>query len=127
MEFRIEDVSHANLDMLFDWSVHAKGQDIGCRFCLYWEEPDRSMWPESRELCQNLKRDWFKKAEAEFGTCAKIIVAGSEVAGYVHFARPQYLPNTGEYGCGLPSADAFFIACLYVREKDLGKEWEPLC
>ncbi len=117
MEPTIEDVSEANLDMLFDWSADAEGQDIGCIFCLYWEEPDCSKWPESFELRQSLKRDWFKMAIAEFGVSAKIALAVSEVVGYVHFARPQYLPNTGEYDCGPSSEDAVFIACLYVRER----------
>jgi hypothetical protein len=49
MEIHVADLSEANLSELPDWSAQGHGQDLGCKFCLYWEEPDREQWPESLE------------------------------------------------------------------------------
>ena len=42
MKLELVDLSESNLQHLFDWSAKAKGQDVGCKFCLYWEGPDRA-------------------------------------------------------------------------------------
>lgn len=121
MDLAIVDLSEANLHLLFDWSRRARGQDAGCRFCLYWEEPDRAKWPESLEEREWLKRQWLRDVEAEFGACGKLALRGSEAVGYTQFSAPRYLPNVAGYACGPPSDDTVFVSCLFVPERQRGK------
>jgi GNAT superfamily N-acetyltransferase len=103
----LADVTEANLGRL---------PDAGCKCCLYWEQPDRDLWPESPAEREVLKREWFHSVSAEFGGCGKLVSVGSDVIGYAQFAPVIHLPGVAEYQCGPPGEDAVFIACLYLWE-----------
>jgi GNAT superfamily N-acetyltransferase len=115
VDVEIADICDANVHHLFDWSAGgANPRDVGCRFCLYWEELDTSRWPDSLTERENLKRQWFRDVEAEFGPCGKLAFLGSKPVGYSQFAPPKYLPKVVEYTCGPPSDDTIFVSCLFV-------------
>jgi ribosomal protein S18 acetylase RimI-like enzyme len=114
MNLQIVDISQANFDDLFDWSGQAQGWDAGCKYCLYWEQPDSAKWPETLAGRADAKRQWFRDVEAEFGPCGKLAFAGAKLVGYSQFCAPKYLPRVGVYACAPPSEDAVFVSCLFV-------------
>ncbi|UCC69374.1 MAG: GNAT family N-acetyltransferase [Armatimonadota bacterium] len=120
MDVEIADLSEAVLEHLPDWSSHGSARDAGCRFCLYWEEPDRAKWPEPLHEREALKREWVRRVTAEFGVCGKLAFVGSKAVGYSQFSPPAHLPNVTSYECGPPSSDAVFVACLFVVREHRG-------
>ena len=76
VDVEIVDLSQANFDDLFDWSGEAQGRDAGCKYCLYWEQPDSAEWPDTLAGRADAKRQWFRDVEAEFGPCGKLAYAG---------------------------------------------------
>jgi len=116
VQVEIADLSEANFQHLPDWSAHGAGYDLGCKFCLYWEEPDRARWPQSLPAREATKREWFGRVAGEFGVCGKLAFAGPKAVAYAQFSPPHYLPNLAGYECGPPSSDAVFVACLFVAE-----------
>jgi GNAT superfamily N-acetyltransferase len=105
VNIEIVDISDANLGRL---------PEVGCRYCLYWEQPDRDRWPDPLSEREAANREWFRRVSAEFGPCGKLVVVGSEVVGYAKFSPPVHLPCVADYECGPPDDDAVFIACLYL-------------
>jgi len=124
MNVEMVNVSQANFRDMFDWSATKQGQDAGCKFCLYWEQPDPSRWPDDPGERETMKRRWFQEVEAEFGPCGKLVYRGSTAIGYAEFAPPKHLPNVSAYACGPPSDQAVLVACLFVisdeRKKGVG-------
>ena len=92
MEIKVVDPSEVNAAALPDWSARGHGRDLGCRFCLYWEEPDREQWPDSLEERAERKREWFRRVRADFGPCGKLAFVGDEPVGYAQFAPARHLP-----------------------------------
>ena len=82
MNVEIVDISHDNFGSVLDWSGQAQGDDVGCKFCLYWEQPDRAQWPDSLAEREAVKREWFGRVWAEFGSCGKLALVGSRPVGY---------------------------------------------
>jgi len=76
MNLQIVNISQANFDDLFDWSAEAQGRDAGCKYCLYWEQPDSARWQDTLAGRADAKRQWFRDVEAEFGPCGKLAYAG---------------------------------------------------
>lgn len=114
MNIEIVDISQTNFEELFDWSGQAQGQDAGCKYCLYWEQPDSAKWPDTLAGRQDAKRQWFRDVEAAFGPCGNLALLGSKLVGYSQFAPPKHLPKIVEYTCGPADDEAIFIPCLYV-------------
>jgi len=114
MKLEVADISEANFEHLFDCSTAAVGKDDGCKFCLYWEEPDPEQWPKSLEERAERKRHWFRRVTAEFGVCGKLAFIDGVPVAYAQFAPARYLPNAAAYRCAPPSDDAVFVSCLYV-------------
>ena len=120
MHVEIADLSEAVLEHVPDWSDHGSAHDAECRFCLYWEEPDRSKWPRPLHEREGLKREWVRRVPADFGACGKLAFVGSEAVGFCQFSPPTHLPNVTSYACGPPSSDAVFVACLFVGSEHRG-------
>jgi len=125
MSIEITSISQANFHHLFDWSEGSTNpHDVGCRFCLYWEEPDSSKWPSSLGERGEVKKQWFREVEAEFGPCGKLAFLRDKPVGYAQFAPPRHLPKIAEYTCGPPGDEAIFMSCLHVppgeRRKGFG-------
>jgi GNAT superfamily N-acetyltransferase len=120
VDVEIADLSEAVLEHLPDWSDHGSAHDAGCRFCLYWEEPDRTKWPEPLHEREALKRGWVRGMTADFGLCGKLAFVDSKAVGFSQFSRPVQLPNVTSYSCGPPSSDAVFVACLFVVREHRG-------
>jgi GNAT superfamily N-acetyltransferase len=115
MTLEIVDASEERLQDLFDWSAEGRSEDAGCRFCLYWEEPDKGRWPAGLDERAARKEEWFRRVTADVGACGKLAFLEGELAAYAQFAPPAYLPTAADYACGPPSEDALFVACLYVH------------
>jgi GNAT superfamily N-acetyltransferase len=117
MTLEIVEATEEHVRRLFDWSAARRGQDCGCQFCLYWEEPDRSRWPADMVERLRLKQEWFRRVTSQVSACGLLAFSEGELVGYAQFAAPRYLPTTAGYTCGPPDEDALFVSCLYVHRR----------
>lgn len=96
-----------------------------CRFCLYWEAPQKSKPKSGPKNAAALKEKWFKTILSEWGECGKILCQGNVVLAYAQFAPSEYFPQVRHYPAGPANRDAVFVSCLYVaspvRGRGLGK------
>ena len=92
----------------------------GCRYCLYWKQPNHTLVPTDPGEREALKRAWLRGDYHEVGTCAKLALADSRTAGFAHFGYPRLFPTAKTYTCGSPDESALFVACLFVFEPHVG-------
>ena len=57
---------------------------------------------------------------SEFGTCHKIAMVDKAPAGFIQYAPAKFFPRLTTYA-PIPSRDAVFIACLYLKKERRGK------
>ncbi len=81
-----------------------------CGGCCQWNL-------ETRSVAERLLRDW--------GHCGFLVYEDKRPVGFSVFGPPAYFPKTGLFTAGPTSADAVFIACVFVepafRTRGFGK------
>ncbi|MCS7240467.1 MAG: GNAT family N-acetyltransferase [Candidatus Bipolaricaulota bacterium] len=113
MEIVVFDLTEENLRAAPRWGSHP----YSCKYCLYWEHPELLLDPEKEGLFRR-KQAWVRRVRAEFGECGRLLYAAGNAVAYAQFAPPEFLPNAQSYSAGPASADAVFLACLFIPSKE---------
>jgi GNAT superfamily N-acetyltransferase len=92
-----------------------------CKYCAFWESKDFDD-RTSKEDAEETKRRWFTEVIRQFGNCGFIAYADRTSVGFAQYGRVEYFPSTSKYGNLIPSADAIFLACLYVSKRELWRK-----
>lgn len=86
-----------------------------CSTCIYWENPDEFKKHPGGQKAIGVKAKWVREHEGStFGGLIALLDGVS--VGFCQFAGSPFFPNVVEYGCGPPSTDSLFVACLYVPD-----------
>jgi GNAT superfamily N-acetyltransferase len=122
MTLDIENIDESNIQDLPAWADQPNARDAGCRYCLYWEEPEEFRSPTlSLSEREAAKAGWFREMQSEFGRAGKLARVDGVVVGYSQFAPARHLPTASKYECGPPSEDAVLVSCLLVVRKWQGQ------
>lgn len=89
-----------------------------CRFCLYWQKRGELQREMSKSDIEKEKLKWLSIVERAFGNCVEIIHLNGAPIGFMQYAPAKYFPRVKDYVSGPPSADAVFIACFYIINKE---------
>lgn len=93
-----------------------------CDACLYWEDPQAFAARLPKEGSLARKAQWLAAHPEAGGIVAYV---GGAPAGFVLLGPAWLFPRAGGYPSGPPSADAAFVACLFVsstaRARGLGR------
>ena len=96
-----------------------------CRSCGYWEQAEPASIEEDFPEGNHPKEGWYDNVLSNWGDCGKLVVQSEQALAYCQYAPPDFLPQLDHYRFGPVSADAIFLACLYVapdyRGRGLGK------
>jgi len=92
-----------------------------CRHCLYWQTTGADSEGTVAPGAESKKLAWWRQVSQEFGNCHKIALLDNVPAGFIQYAPPRFFPRTDTYAPVTPSADAVFIACLYLDKATRGK------
>lgn len=96
-----------------------------CRSCGYWESGETASIQGKFPNGAAEKALWYEAVLSGWGPCGKMVIEEDEVLAYCQYAPATYLPQIKNYSIGPISADAVFLACLFVpavyRGRGLGK------
>ena len=88
-----------------------------CRYCAYWETTGTYPRAEPRSILEHRKRDCYRQQ----GVGGKIAYLTNQAVGYAQYGPAAAFPRVAEYAAGPPTADALFLACLFVLPGARGK------
>jgi len=116
MNVEIVNLTEENLVAAPEW----EGHPFSCKWCLYWEDPEILVAPKKgrEEELFHKKLAWLRRVRREFGECGKLLYVDKEAVGYAQYAPARSLPNAAAYPAGPVSADAVFLACLFIARKE---------
>lgn len=92
-----------------------------CRACVFWE-----LSPLCAEAARDVgepaleKEAWLSHTLLEWGGCGRIAYEGEDVAGYVTYASPKFVPRSMEFPSGPVSPDAALLMTAFVHPTHAG-------
>lgn len=92
----------------------------GCGSCLAWElDPvRRDRVPRPERLAE--KEAWLSEVLREWGSCGRVVVIDGDVAGFVLYAPPAYVPGSGAFATAPVSPDAVLLVAAHVTPEQRG-------
>lgn len=86
-----------------------------CRSCVFWElDPVTGRRRAGDGEGDVAKQAWLSLVLLEWGSCGKLVLVDDEVAGYVTYAPPGYVPRAVAFPTSPVSADAVLLMTAHV-------------
>jgi hypothetical protein len=86
-----------------------------CRACVFWElDPVTGERRASDGEGDVAKQAWLSMVLLEWGSCGKLVFVDDEVAGYVTYAPPGYVPRALAFPTSPVSPDAVLLMTAHV-------------
>lgn len=86
-----------------------------CASCLVWElDPVRRQRVAADEA-RGEKEAWVSTVLRDWGSCGRVAVVDDQVAGYVMYAPPAYVPGMALFPTAPVSPDAVLMTALWVH------------
>lgn len=99
---------------------HLAALPEGCPHCVFWElDPvRRRRVPKGEELAE--RETWVSTVLREWGSCGRTVLIDGEVAGYVIYAPPAFVPGAAGFATSPVSPDALLMSRLAVATAHRG-------
>jgi GNAT superfamily N-acetyltransferase len=93
-----------------------------CRACTRWElDAVQSARAERDDVSAEAKAQWLSSTLLDWGSCGHLIYSDEQLAGYVTYAPPAYLPGLAAFATAPIAADAVALATIHVRPEFRGR------
>ncbi|MRS12611.1 MAG: GNAT family N-acetyltransferase [Actinobacteria bacterium] len=88
-----------------------------CVGCVYWESA-AGLPRECGAACDDsLAARWARDVAADWGECGRVAVEDGEFLGFIKYAPPGYVPQSGRMPSGPPIADVPVITCMHLASE----------
>jgi GNAT superfamily N-acetyltransferase len=91
----------------------------GCRTCVFWELDPAARLAGPNEAGLE-KESWVRDTLLEWGTCGQLCYVDDELAGYLTYAPPAYVPRSVSFPTSPASPDAVLLMTGLVLPRHAG-------
>lgn len=91
-----------------------------CGSCLAWELDPVRRGRVPRETRVDEKEAWVTEVLREWGSCGRVVFVDDELAGYLLYAPPAYVPGADAFPTAPLSPDAVLLVTGHVRPEHRG-------